>query len=119
MDLRTRVGDTERERTVAELQRYLDDGQLTTEEFAQRSSVAYGAKTRKDLLAVTEDLAPQAGTDRPPDAPGRPTKRTPWRPLIIVLIVLVGLLALGVAFMLTMMIVMMAGGGMGDMGGMG
>jgi hypothetical protein len=37
MDTRMRVGDAEREQTVAALQQYVSDGYLTIDEFSERS----------------------------------------------------------------------------------
>jgi len=51
-----RVGDAEREATVAELREHFASGRLTQEEFNQRVDQTFAAKTRGDLKAVTRDL---------------------------------------------------------------
>lgn len=51
-----RVGDAEREATVAELREHFASGRLTQEEFNERVDQTFTAKTRGDLKAVMRDL---------------------------------------------------------------
>lgn len=51
-----RIGDTEREATVAELREHFASGRLTQEEFNERVDQTFAAKTRGDLKAVMRDL---------------------------------------------------------------
>ena len=53
-----RASDAERERTVRELRRHLDDGRLSVDEFAERIERAYTARTLGELDALTTDLPP-------------------------------------------------------------
>jgi uncharacterized protein DUF1707/cell wall-active antibiotic response 4TMS protein YvqF len=50
------ASDAERERTVERLRTGAVDGRLTLEEFAQRMSSAYEARTREELDELTRDL---------------------------------------------------------------
>jgi hypothetical protein len=50
------ASDAERERTVERLRGGAVDGRLTLEEFAQRMSTAYEARTREELDELTRDL---------------------------------------------------------------
>jgi hypothetical protein len=115
MDPRIRVGDTDRERTVAELQRYADDGYLSLDEYSQRSTVASQAKTFGDLVAATRDLPARTGPDRRrPGSGGEVAGQSTWSPVAVVLAVLVGVLATAAVLMIVMMAVAM-GGGVGGM----
>lgn len=51
-----RCSDADRERVVAELNTHFTEGRLTLDEFDQRSSSAYQARTYADLAALTTDL---------------------------------------------------------------
>jgi hypothetical protein len=51
-----RVGDAEREATVSELREHFASGRLTQEEFDERLSQAFAAKTRAELDSVLRDL---------------------------------------------------------------
>jgi Domain of unknown function (DUF1707) len=51
-----RVADADRERVSDELREHLVDGRLTQEEFEERLGLAYRARTRADLDALTGDL---------------------------------------------------------------
>jgi Domain of unknown function (DUF1707)/Cell wall-active antibiotics response 4TMS YvqF len=68
-----RASDAERETTVALLRRHAVDGRLTLEEFAERMSLAYEAKTRDDLDELTRDLPAEVAT-----TPARRRKRRRW-----------------------------------------
>ena len=52
-----RASDSERKRTIARLSAGYADGRLGTETFAHRVDLAYRAGSRKDLHALTADLA--------------------------------------------------------------
>jgi hypothetical protein len=66
-----RASDAERERTVEVLRRHSIDGRLTLEEFAERISLAYEAKTRHELDELMRDLPAE-----PPTVPA-PRRRSP------------------------------------------
>lgn len=51
-----RVSDAEREQAVAALREHLVQGRLSLEEFTQRMTAAYGAKTDADLEELQRDL---------------------------------------------------------------
>jgi hypothetical protein len=59
-----RASDAEREHTVEVLRHHSVDGRLTLEEFADRITRAYDAKTRDELEELTRDL-PAAETAAP------------------------------------------------------
>lgn len=61
-----RVSDQDREAAAAQLRRYVSDGSLTLDEFADRVGVALGARTRGELDTVLVDLpvAPVSETRR-------------------------------------------------------
>jgi hypothetical protein len=70
-----RASDAERERTVELLRRHSVEGRLTLEDFAERISLAYEAKTRDELQQLTSDL--------PVETPAR--RRTPSRWIVSVM----------------------------------
>jgi hypothetical protein len=113
-DPRTRVGDSDREESLAALQRYVSEGYLTLDEFSDRSAAAHQATTRADLAAVTADLPTRTQPDHP--AARRLSDPRTWSPAVIVAVVLAGVVLLAAAVMAVMMLGMM--GGMGGMGGM-
>lgn len=51
-----RVSDAERDAAVAELSQHFQQGRLTAEEFDERSSQAFAAKTGEELHALFADL---------------------------------------------------------------
>jgi Domain of unknown function (DUF1707) len=51
-----RVADADRDRVSEELREHMMAGRLTSDEFEERLGLAYAAKTRADLDAVTGDL---------------------------------------------------------------
>lgn len=58
-DLRTsdlRIGDAERERAIAQLERHVGAGRLDLAEFTERSDRVAAARTRSELAAVQADL---------------------------------------------------------------
>jgi hypothetical protein len=62
--LAVRASDSEREQTVALLQRSFADGRLTQAELEERAGAAYAARTRAQLRDLTADL-PDAGQQPP------------------------------------------------------
>jgi len=56
-----RASDADRERIVEQLRQHTADGRLTMEEFEQRMSAAYAAKTYGDLAQLTRDLPVDLG----------------------------------------------------------
>jgi Domain of unknown function (DUF1707) len=79
--LAVRASDSEREQTVALLQRSFADGRLTQAELEERAGAAYAARTRAQLRDLTADL-PDAGQQPP-----RPGMIVDLRLLIILLCV--------------------------------
>jgi hypothetical protein len=79
--LAVRASDSEREQTVALLQRSFADGRLTQAELEERAGAAYAARTRAQLRDLTADL-PGAGQQPP-----RPGMILDLRLLIILLCV--------------------------------
>jgi hypothetical protein len=63
-----RVGDADRDRAVCELSDAFQTGRITADEFDQRSQLALGAQTGKELTALLADLPhdpPRADTTAP------------------------------------------------------
>lgn len=56
-----RASDADRERIVEQLRQHTADGRLTMEEFDQRMTAAYAAKTFGDLAGLTRDLPVDLG----------------------------------------------------------
>jgi hypothetical protein len=54
-----RASDAEREEVITALRTHAGDGRLGIEELDQRIEAVYGAKTRRELAVLTDDL-PQA-----------------------------------------------------------
>jgi class 3 adenylate cyclase len=63
-----RIGDAEREATIAALRDAVGDGRVTLDEFADRAGATYAATTVADLRAVVADLGS-------PDLPAPPPRR--------------------------------------------
>ena len=65
---RMRVGDADRQRVVAELQRHYVDGRLTSDELSDRVDQALAARTEADLAPLLADLpaAAEHGDPRRP-----------------------------------------------------
>jgi hypothetical protein len=71
-DPNTRASDADRERIVEQLRTHTADGRLTMEEFDQRMSAAYAARTYGELAELTRDLPVDLGArggTLPRDAP--------------------------------------------------
>jgi hypothetical protein len=80
---RMRASDTEREETVAILRHAVGEGRLDMEEFTDRTTRAYLAKTRGELLELIGDipraeLAPPPPSRELPKAPGRAGFTARW-----------------------------------------
>ena len=71
---RMRASDAEREETVALLRHAVGEGRLDTEEFTDRTTRAYLAKTRGELLELIDDIP------RAQPAPVRRRASSPRRP---------------------------------------
>ena len=104
MDDGFRAADADRERVAVALREEMVVGRLTMEEFEDRLSRAYAAKTWGELRALTTDLpvdiafdgenrkpAPAAG--RPPQRmAGRPARGFPW-PALFLIFPMIGLVS--------------------------
>lgn len=77
MDAWMRASDADREQTVAALRRHVADGRISVEEFSERTTAAYAARTFGDLDAVTADLPP-VGRDRSAEVTNRSWARPAW-----------------------------------------
>jgi hypothetical protein len=60
-DPNVRASDADRERIVEQLRQHTSEGRLTMDEFEQRMSAAYEAKTYGDLSQLTRDLPVDLG----------------------------------------------------------
>lgn len=69
-----RASDAERERTAEALNQHFLAGRLTSDEYDERLSRAYAARTREDLQRLLGDLPPLPRPE-PPQQPGEPL----WR----------------------------------------
>ena len=69
-----RASDAEREESVARLREASVEGRLTLEEFTDRITSAYDARTQADLEALVRDLPAQATTA----APARSAPKRRW-----------------------------------------
>ena len=91
-DPRMRIGDSDRERAMADLAMHYADGRLDHEEYDERLDAIWTARTRADLAMLFSDLPrPQPQPTRAPArTPGRPGSRSrvPLLPVLAVLIVL-------------------------------
>ncbi|MGH3320847.1 MAG: DUF1707 SHOCT-like domain-containing protein [Streptosporangiaceae bacterium] len=67
-----RVSDDDRERVVGILREQTADGRLTPDEFEERMSAAYAAKTWDDLLPLARDLPVDIGFPGERQRPRRP-----------------------------------------------
>lgn len=76
-DAHVRIGDAERERAISALGEHFAAGRLSKDEFDERGSAAWAAKTAGDLTPLFSDLpalAPPA-----PTRSRRPAQRQAWR----------------------------------------
>jgi hypothetical protein len=63
----TRASDAERQGLTALLERHYTAGRLTLDELDERVAVAYAARTREQLAALTTDLPADPTIDPEPD----------------------------------------------------
>ena len=70
-----RIGDEERERTVAVLHEHASRGRLDPEELDDRVERALRARTRDDLAALTADLPELTAAPEPSRRPSRRAQR--------------------------------------------
>ena len=100
-----RVGDSDRQAVIAELQRHFIDGRLTSDELGERVSQALSARTFADfspLLADLPRLPEPASADTRVEAPA--DWQTRWlSPPIGAVLILIGILALMWLLVLTHM----------------
>src|SRR4051794_19280901 len=85
-----RVGDADRQRVVAELQRHFVDGRLASDELGERLDRALAARTEADLQELLGDLPSPVA--KPTRAPEWWTPLTSWPG--VVLVAMVGLMLL-------------------------
>ncbi len=83
-----RASDAERDRAVVRLREGAAEGRLTLEEFSQRMSHAFEARTHGELDELTRDLPAETVQPTPPSRPrlrwvvsvmGNTTRRGRWR----------------------------------------
>src|SRR5918995_2897739 len=101
-----RAGDADRERVAQRLRRAHDEGRLDLDEFDERITSAYAARTFADLDELTADLPPDTTPARTPvrrDRVDRPVQRRPdkaavqmWATASVVNIAIWGILAVSV-----------------------
>lgn len=72
-----RASDAERHETARILQEAFSEGRLTVAEFDERTSQAYGARFRTELVQLTVDLVPARRADTRPDLHTDPTGDRP------------------------------------------
>ncbi|GGM66026.1 hypothetical protein GCM10012275_40760 [Longimycelium tulufanense] len=95
-----RVGDTEREQTIAALAEHLGAGRLDIGEYDERCARATRARFRSELVTLFDDLPdPRPGfvgsaVVRTPDATGPPAHRPRLRVGVLLAVALVAGLAL-------------------------
>ncbi len=75
---RMRASDAEREETVATLRHAVGEGRLDMDEFTERTTKAYLAKTRGELIELIDDI-PTAQLAPRPSAPAQPPPKAPGR----------------------------------------
>jgi len=93
MNVEMRASDEDRLRVIAVLQRHTAAGRLSLDEFSERVSSVYSARTLIELATVTRDLP---GEPAPPDPPGAESGA---QHLVIAFVVaMVVLVLLGVVF---------------------
>jgi hypothetical protein len=65
-----RIGDAEREAACSALGEHFAAGRLSREEYDERSTIAWAAKTEADLAPLFADLPSPQARQRPAAAPG-------------------------------------------------
>jgi len=96
-----RASDEDRQRVVTVLQRHTEAGRLTLDEFSERVSTVYRAKTLDDLRAATVDLpvlapAPSATTTATDPAVTANERQV----LLMLLFAVIALVLIGTAYAL-------------------
>lgn len=102
-----RAGDADRERVAGRLRRAHDEGRLDLDEFDERVTAAWAARTFADLDELTADLPPETtparAPVRPPAGRDQPERRKPdatavrmWATASVVNIAIWGILAVSV-----------------------
>lgn len=76
-DPNLRASDADRERIVEQLRQHTADGRLSMDEFEQRMSAAYAAKTYGELAGLTRDLPVDLGS-RTRQSPADQPWPGPW-----------------------------------------
>ncbi len=94
-----RIGDVEREAAVTALGEHYASGRLSKEEYDERATVAYEARSLAALQPLFADLPLPHGPLQPatptytagpggsPSGPSRPRGGFPWFPILVVLII--------------------------------
>jgi hypothetical protein len=78
-DPNVRASDADRERIVEQLRQHTADGRLTMDEFEQRMSAAYAARTYGELAELTRDLPVDLGArSRGGFGQQTPQDQPPW-----------------------------------------
>ncbi|SBT47418.1 protein of unknown function (DUF1707) [Micromonospora narathiwatensis] len=93
---RYRLSDTERDQAVQELQQALNDGQLTLDEYDERTRAAYAAQAARELKPLLADIIEPEPSRRAAGAADPVENRTVGRRRVAIAAVVVGCLALGV-----------------------
>lgn len=73
-----RVSDAEREETVVRLRAAAGEGRLTFEELAERTELAYAARTDAELVALADDLPATAARAPQASLAEAGSERTDW-----------------------------------------
>ncbi len=87
-----RIGDTEREAAASALGEHFAAGRLTREEYDDRSTAVWAARTNADVAPLFADLptphVPSARKTRPAALSRGRHFRVPWLPVILMVLVL-------------------------------
>ena len=75
-DPKVRASDADRERIVEQLRQHTADGRLTMDEFEQRMTAAYAARTYGELAELTRDLPVDLGARS--SGPADAGQQQPW-----------------------------------------
>jgi len=80
-----RIGDAERDAAVTALGEHFAAGRIDAQEFEERSSAAWSARSAGALAPLFEDLPaphPRGTIERPAQPSGAPARRPAWAPRI-------------------------------------
>lgn len=90
-DPELRCADADRERAVATFREHYAEGRLSLDEFQERSTAAYAAKTFGDLVPLSRDLPalpePEAPQQPDADVPSRQRQAARFVPLLVFAVV--------------------------------